>query len=126
MRMAKLSLERIKELDQVRDREVKKCLKQGLDYGHPTPFIFDEEHEDYPWIAKRWGVPVQEFLTYARVREFVLLSAHGRYEDLPDPWKLAEDLGISAEQFNDYLHEEIRLVKEAFEDASLRVYRDAS
>lgn len=118
MRMAKMSLERIKAFDKVWGREVEEFLRRGANYGHPTPFFLSEEHEDYPLIARKWGVSVQEFLTYAHVREYINLSAHGACEHLPSPWQLAEDLGIPAEVFNNYLHEEIRMIREAYRDAS--------
>ncbi|MDO8660063.1 MAG: hypothetical protein Q7K54_05730 [Candidatus Parcubacteria bacterium] len=117
MEIKKMTLSRIRELDKKRDEEVHKFLQMGAAYGEPLPLFLHEEYSgELPRMAEKFGVPQNEFQTYVWVQVYVNASAQSDCSELPSPEIIALQLGIPLAEFNDYLHEQIKLIHDALAD----------
>ena len=114
MKTRKMTLARIRELDKKRDEEVRKFLQLGAAYGDPLPLFLHEEYAgQLAKMAKKFRVPLEEFQIYVWVQVYINASAQSDCSELPSPESIALQLGIPFKEFNDYLHEQIKLIHDA-------------
>ena len=114
--MKTISMERVKELDQIWARESNACLQQAQHYPGPSPFFIQErflDAVDLRKMAKKWGASIEELITYIAVQRYINAVANNDCEDLPLPEDIAEQLAIPLAVFNDYLHDQVKLIHDA-------------
>ena len=117
MKTRKMSLARIQELDRKSEKEVRKFLRLGPAYGDPLPFFLYEEYRNQLLaMARKFGVPPEEFETYVWVQAYIDASAQSDCVGLPSPENIAQRLGIPFADFSDYLLKQIKLIHDALAD----------
>lgn len=112
---AKLTMERVLELDGIRSAQVQIFLQMGEQYGSPLPLFLYEEYSgpgQLKVMARRWKVPLPEFLAYVRLQTYISALA----QDAAD-WaaleREADVLGIPVGELSSYVRAEVELVREA-------------
>lgn len=114
--MKTISMERIRDLDRVWERERNACLQQGQYYPGPSPFFIQEKFldaADFRKMSKKWKVPLGELRVFVAVQRYVNAVANNDFAGLPEADDVADQLEIPRSEFKSYLKEQVDLIHAA-------------
>ncbi|HOW56926.1 MAG TPA: hypothetical protein PKZ12_02910 [Smithellaceae bacterium] len=103
-----ISIDRIRVIDAIGERELRLFICLGDAYGAPPPFFLRDEHVDkidLINLSMKWNVPLEEFFTYVAVQRYIHAYIRETTGDIPLPEDIADRLDIPADEFLKYIKE---------------------
>ncbi len=110
--MQAISMERVRELDVAHGQEIRDSLRQWP----VLPMVLCKGNvSNLSVLAKRLGVSLQELCSYVWLQTYIV-ELRESFEDLPSLAVVAQQFGISSEEFENYISDESRLLQNIFVD----------
>ena len=120
------SIDRIRELHRVWNRETKRFLCLGINYGQPHPLLLHErdlESVDWASMSKKWDNATEtELRNFVKFQRFVTDEVYG--SSMSTPLEMARELQVPQQEeelFEEYFYECVNNVRLELEEADAEV-----